>query len=75
MWKHKVTGERGTEPFSAVDASSGTFEVYYPAAMQEAEGAVQAQPDHKVQKAIRATQAQQGLKGRKAIPAILVHKA
>ena len=42
-WKHKVTGERGTEPFSAVDASAGTFEVYYPAAMQEAEGAVQAQ--------------------------------
>ena len=43
VWCHKVTGERGTEPFSAVDASSGTFEVYYPAAMQEAEGAVQAQ--------------------------------
>lgn len=42
-WKHKVTGERGTEPFSAVDASAGAFEVYYPAAMQEAEGAVQAQ--------------------------------
>ena len=39
----KVTGERGTEPFSAVDASAGMFEVYYPAAMQEAEGAVQAQ--------------------------------
>ena len=36
VWKHKVTGERGTEPFSAVDASAGTFEVYYPAAMQEA---------------------------------------
>ena len=43
VWKHKVTGERGTEPFTAVDASIGTFEVYYPAAMQEAEGAVQAQ--------------------------------
>ena len=43
MWKHKVTGERGTEPFTAVDASAGTFEVYYPAAMQEAEGAVLAQ--------------------------------
>ena len=42
-WKHKVTGERGTEPFTAIDASAGTFEVYYPAAMQEAEGAVQAQ--------------------------------
>ena len=43
VWKHKVTGERGTEPFTAVDASAGTFVVYYPAAMQEAEGAVQAQ--------------------------------
>jgi len=32
VWCHKVTGERGTEPFSAVDASAGTFEVYYPAA-------------------------------------------
>lgn len=43
VWKRKVTGGRGTEPFSAVDASVGTFEVYYPAAMQEAEGAVLAQ--------------------------------
>ena len=43
MRKHKVTGERGTEPFTAVDASVGMFEVYYSAAMQEAEGAVQAQ--------------------------------
>ena len=43
VWRHKVTGERGTEPFTAVDASAGTFSVYYPAAMQEAEGAVQAQ--------------------------------
>ena len=43
VWKHKVTGERGTELFSAVDASVGTFEVFYPAAMQTAEGAVLAQ--------------------------------
>lgn len=43
VWRHKVTGERGTEPFTVVDASAGTFEVYYPAAIQEAEGAVQAQ--------------------------------
>ncbi len=43
VWKHKVTGERGTEPFTVVDASAGTFEVYYPAVMQEAEGAVLAQ--------------------------------
>ena len=43
VWRHKVTGERGTEPFTAIDASAGTFSVFYPAAMQEAEGAVQAQ--------------------------------
>ena len=43
VWRHKVTGERGTEPFTAIYASAGTFEVFYPAAMQEAEGAVQAQ--------------------------------
>ena len=43
VWKHKVTGERGAEPFTAVDASAGKFKVYYPSAMQEAEGAVQAQ--------------------------------
>ena len=43
VWRHKVTGERGAEPFTAVNAAEGTFAVYYPAAMQEAEGAVQAQ--------------------------------
>lgn len=43
VWRHKVTGESGTEPFTAVNASAGAFEVYYPAAMQETEGAVQAQ--------------------------------
>ena len=43
VWRHKVTGECGTEPFTAIDASVGTFTVYYPAAMQAAEGAVQAQ--------------------------------
>lgn len=42
-WKHKVNGERGTEPFTAVDAANGLFEVYYPAAMQQTEGAVQTQ--------------------------------
>jgi len=42
-WKNKVTGARGTEPFQAVDASAGTFTVFYPAAMCEAAGAVQAQ--------------------------------
>lgn len=45
VWKHKVNGERGTELFTAVDASVGTFEVYCPAAMQEAEGSVQAQAE------------------------------
>ena len=39
-WRHKVSGARGTEPFTAVDAAAGTFEVYYPAAMQDTEGAV-----------------------------------
>lgn len=43
VWKHKVTGERGAEPFAAVDASAGKFKVYYPAAMQEVEGTVLAQ--------------------------------
>ena len=43
VWKHKVTGERGTETFAAADASSGTFSVFYPAAMCGAAGAVQAQ--------------------------------
>ena len=43
LWRHKVTGERGTEPFTAVSAAAGIFRVYYPAAMQEAEGAVEAQ--------------------------------
>ena len=43
LWKHKVTGERGTEPFSAVAASAGTFSVFYPAAMCESAGTVQAQ--------------------------------
>ena len=43
VWRHKATGERGMEPFSAVDASAGTFRVFYPAAMCESAGAVQAQ--------------------------------
>ena len=43
VWRHKVTGERGAEPFSAVDASAGTFSVFYPAAMCGTAGAVQAQ--------------------------------
>ena len=43
LWRHKKTGRRGCEPFTAIDASLGQFSVYYPAAMQEEEGAVGAQ--------------------------------
>lgn len=42
-WKHKATGVRGTETFEAVDAAAGAFRIFYPAAMCEAAGAVQAQ--------------------------------
>ena len=43
VWRHRMTGKRGTEPFAAIDASVGTFEVYYPASMQECGGVVDAQ--------------------------------
>ena len=43
LWRHKMAGTRGCEPMTAVDASLGVFKVYYPAAMQGAEGAVDAQ--------------------------------
>ena len=43
IWRHKMTGTRGCEPMTEIDASLGQFVVYYPAAMQEAEGAVDAQ--------------------------------
>lgn len=43
VWRHKVSGARGTEPFSALNAAAGTFAVHYPAAMQDTEGAVLAQ--------------------------------
>ena len=42
-WRHKAACTRGTEPFEAIDASAGTFSIYYPAAMCEAAGVVQAQ--------------------------------
>jgi len=42
-WKNKVTGARGTEPFQAVNEAAGTFKVFYPSAMCDASGAVQAQ--------------------------------
>ena len=43
LWRHKATGERGCEPMDEIDESLGQYVVYYPAAMQEAEGAVLAQ--------------------------------
>ncbi|WP_239462743.1 BppU family phage baseplate upper protein [Collinsella tanakaei] len=43
LWRHKMAGTRGCEPMTEIDASLGQFVVHYPAAMQEAEGAVDAQ--------------------------------
>lgn len=43
LWRHKMTGTRGCEPMDEIDASLGQYVVYYPAAMQEAEGVVEAQ--------------------------------
>lgn len=43
IWRHKRTGRRGCEPMEEIDASLGQCLVYYPAAMQEEEGAVDAQ--------------------------------
>ena len=40
IWRHKATGRRGCEPMEEIDESLGQYVVYYPAAMQEAEGAV-----------------------------------
>ena len=42
VWTHRQTGKRGTAEFEAVDASVGTFKVFYPAAMCEAAGIVDA---------------------------------
>ena len=43
IWRHKMTGRRGCEPMEEIDESLGQYVVYYPAAMQEAEGVVEAQ--------------------------------
>ena len=43
LWRHRATREHGCEPFEEVDAESGTFSVFYPAAMACAEGAVDCQ--------------------------------
>lgn len=42
VWTHRQTGKRGTTEFDEVDASVGTFQVFYPAAMCEAAGIVDA---------------------------------
>ena len=39
IWRHKATGKRGCEPMEEIDESLGQYVVYYPAAMQETEGA------------------------------------
>lgn len=43
LWRHKMSGERGCEPMTAVNAAQGIYQVYYPAAMCEEEGMVEAQ--------------------------------
>ena len=43
IWRHKMAGTRGCEPMEEIDESLGQYVVYYPAAMQESEGAVDAQ--------------------------------
>ena len=42
VWTHRMTGKRGTTEFEAVAASAGAFRVFYPAAMCEATGVVDA---------------------------------
>ena len=43
LWRHKMAGRRGCEPMEEIDASLGQYVVYYPAAMCEEEGTVEAQ--------------------------------
>ena len=43
LWRHKMTGRRGCEPMEEIGESLGQYVVYYPAAMQESEGALDAQ--------------------------------
>ncbi|WP_417118845.1 collagen-like protein [Olsenella phocaeensis] len=42
-WRHQEAHVRGTEEFVAVDASAGTFQIFYPATMAGHEGIVYAQ--------------------------------
>ena len=43
LWRHRVTLKRGTVAFDEVDASVGTFQVFYPTAMCGTAGYVDAQ--------------------------------
>ena len=43
LWRHRERRVRGCEPFEAVDASAGSFRVFWPAAMACAEGTADAQ--------------------------------
>lgn len=43
VWRHRVAGKRGTVAFEEVDASEGTFVVYYPGVICGTAGAVDAQ--------------------------------
>ena len=43
LWRHRELRRRGCEPFEAVDAAAGSFQVFWPAAMTCAEGTVDAQ--------------------------------
>lgn len=43
LWRHREARRRGKSMFEEVDASAGTFKVYWPAAMACHEGAVDAQ--------------------------------
>lgn len=42
-WRHRVSRKRGCEPFTAVDDEHTEWRVYYPAALQETAGMVDAQ--------------------------------
>lgn len=43
LWRHRATRARGCEQFEAVDASAGSFRVYWPAAMASHEGTADCQ--------------------------------
>lgn len=43
LWKHRTSGKRGCESFSAIGTDGKQWSVFYPAAMQEEAGVVDAQ--------------------------------